>query len=196
MVKNKSLKSKKNKRDTRHKHNRHRHTTKHKKSSKKHRKNYKHRRSNSRNRRVMKGGYGPGAGPVGYSWKSDPASWPGAYASQGGNTNGMQLSNFYKYNSTGTGVGGPDPAISTRGDLADLYYQNGGGIPQDIINLGRSTMDGAKTFMADLGGYADKPISSNVTIQPNINDNYKVISSETPKISQYVSDSSSEVANI
>jgi len=191
MEKNKSLKSKKSKRV------RHRYT-RHKKSTKKHRKSHKYykQRRNTKHRRIMRGGYGPGAGPVGYSWKSDPATWPGAYASHGGNTNGMQLSNYYQYNSSGTGVGGSDPAISTRGNLADLYYQNGGGIPQDIVNLGRSAIHGARSFMADLGGYADKPINPSVTNQPHINTDHKIISGVTPNISDFVRESAAEVSTM
>lgn len=144
---------------------------KHKKSTKRHYKSRKPHKSNKthrkyrKQRKIMKGGYGPGAGPVGYAWKSDPSTWPGAYASNGGNTNGMTFSNYYQYNTQGTGVGGPDPAISTRGDLADLHYQSGGGVTQDLINLGDSVNYKFSDFFSKLYGSVNQSVDPNVTKQ-------------------------------
>jgi hypothetical protein len=160
--------------------------TRHKKSVKRHGKSNKHHKIHKTrkiHRKVrkhqkhyrMRGGYGPGSGPVGYPWKSDEATWPGAYASSGGNTNGMTFSNHYGYNSQGTGVGGLDPAISTRGDLANLHYQSGGGMGQDLINsidLGKYNVS---DFFSKLYGTVNPPTDPTVTkqflnpeIQPSI----------------------------
>lgn len=141
-------------RRTKHKH---RKTKTHRKTHKSHRRHKKHY--------MMRGGYGPGAGPVGYEWKSEPSTWPGAYASNGGNTNGMTFSNYYGYNSQGTGVGGLDPAISTRGDLADLHYQSGGGMVQDLINLTDLGKYNVSNFIHKLYGTVDDPTDPSVTKQ-------------------------------
>jgi hypothetical protein len=155
------------------------------------------RRSNFRkSSKMMRGGFGPGAGPVGYSWKADPSTWPGAYASNGGNTNGMTFSNHYQYNPQGTGVGGLDPAISTRGDLADLYSQSGGGAFQDVINLGRSAEFGVKDFFSQVYGTVNPPTDPNPVKHQFASDNYKVISSEVPNIRNIVKTSADSVARI
>lgn len=144
-----------------------RHRTKSTRRNKHHRKSHKSHKSHRRHKKhyMMRGGYGPGAGPVGYAWKSEPSTWPGAYASSGGNTNGMAMSNYYGYNSQGTGVGGLDPAISTRGDLANLHYQNGGGMLQDLFNLGDSTKYDVSNFFHKLYGSVNNPTNPDVTKQ-------------------------------
>ena len=141
--------------------------SKNKKTTKKHhkkRKTYRRNKKHNYKKKIMKGGYGPGAGPVGYAWKSDPSTWPGEYASKGGNTNGMTFSNYYDYNSQGTGVGGLDPAISTRGDLANLYYQSGGGIFSNAIDLGNYKI---ADFFDKLNGSVNQAINPDVTKQFN-----------------------------
>lgn len=158
------------------------------------RKTHKIHRKHKRQYR-MRGGYGPGAGPVGYSWKSEPSTWPGAYASNGGNTNGMTFSNYYGYNQQGTGVGGLDPAISTRGDLANLHYQNGGGAFQDLINLGDSSLYKVSDYFSKLNGSVNEPIDPNVTKQFN-NNSVPINLPRTLNLSQIISESANNTSSI
>lgn len=55
----------------------------------------------------FRGGYGPGGGPIG-------APWDGAEHVPGESVQGLPMANHYAYNKGGIGVGGLDPAISTR----------------------------------------------------------------------------------
>jgi hypothetical protein len=66
----------------------------------------------------MRGGYGPGAGPVGYSWDGGkPMTWPGVIAANGGDTQGAAMSNFYKLSPNGIAVGGVDIAVPEVGQF-------------------------------------------------------------------------------
>jgi len=66
----------------------------------------------------MYGGYGPGAGPVGYAWDgSKPYTWPGVIAANGGDTQGATMSNFYKLSPNGIAVGGVDIAVPEVGQF-------------------------------------------------------------------------------
>lgn len=66
----------------------------------------------------MRGGYGPGAGPVGYSWDgANPTTWPGVIAANGGDTQGATMSNFYKLSPNGVAVGGVDIAVPEVGQF-------------------------------------------------------------------------------
>lgn len=143
----------------------------------------------------MRGGYGPGAGPVGYAWKSDPSTWPGEYASRGGNTNGMTFSNYYGYNQQGTGVGGLDPAISTRGDLANLHYQSGGGMFQDLINLGDSSYYKVSDFFSKLNGSVNNPVDPTVTKQYN-NNSESINLPNTLNLNKIITESANKAASI
>ena len=199
MPKHRSLKSRRTNKRSTVRHRRHKHVTKKHKV----RKHHRHSRSSHKKRHhkvkkvYMKGGYGPGAGPVGYSWTPNNSSWPGVYASNGGNTNGMPFSNHYQYNSSGTGVGGQDPAISTRGDLAEMNYQNGGGIiPQDLINLGRQASYGVSNFLSDLRGSVNPVVNPSVTEDQPINHNVRLIESKIPNIQDFVTASSNDVSNM
>lgn len=185
----KSLKRKqysKNKRNTK-KHIRH---NKHKQRRVKNNKSKRHNK-----KKVMKGGYGPGAGPVGYAWKGDNSTWPGAYASSGGNTNGMTFSNHYGYNSQGTGVGGLDPAISTRSDLANLHYQSGGGMFQDIVNLGDTVNYKFTDFFSKLNGAVNPPTEPNVTKQ-FINNDDNVSVPQPLNLNRIINHSTNQVSRI
>lgn len=189
----KSLKRKqhsKNKRNTT-KHTRH---NKHKQRRVKSNKN-KNKSKRHNKKKVMRGGYGPGAGPVGYAWKGDTSTWPGAYASSGGNTNGMTFSNHYEYNSQGTGVGGLDPAISTRSDLANLHYQSGGGIFQDIVNLGDTVNYKFTDFFSKLNGSVNPPTNPNVTKQFT-NDDNAVEVPDALNLNRIINDNSKQVLAI
>ena len=175
------------------KHNRTKHSKvykkKHSQKTRKHSKKYK------RHNKIMRGGYGPGAGPVGYSWKGDSSTWPGAYASSGGNTNGMTFSNHYSYNSQGTGVGGLDPAMSTRGDLAELNYQKGGGVVQDLFNLGDSTKYNVSDFVSKLYATANSPTDPDVTKQ-FIDENHKIISTQPIDVNKITIESANAASKL
>jgi len=73
----------------------------------------------------MRGGYGTGAGPVGYSWYgSRPTTWPGVIAANGGNTQGATMSNFYKLSPNGVAVGGADIAVPEVGQFGGRRSKN------------------------------------------------------------------------
>jgi hypothetical protein len=157
------------------------------------------RHNKIKNKRIMRGGYGPGAGPVGYSWSPNPSSWPGVYASTGGNTNGTTTSNYYSYNSDGTGVGGSDPAISTRGDLANLNIQKGGYFPfsQDIINMGRQALYFGKDTVNGFFGPANEATNPSPTSQSQLSlQNPEIIEHKSIDVEKYVQDATTEVAGI
>ena len=167
---------------------------KHRRATKKYRKHRRHRsRVNNGVKRVyMKGGYGPGAGPVGSSWGPNPDSWPNG---MGGNES---KGNHYSHYPYGIGVGGSDTPVSTRGDLANLYPQNGGSffpISQDIINMGRSAMYGATKFVSDLGGSANLPVNPDVTHQ-KIGADSNILTYEPPNVREYANQSISYVSSI
>jgi hypothetical protein len=68
------------------------------------------RRHGKNSKHSQRGGYGRGAGPIGYGWKPCPYTWPGVKM----NSLGATMSNYYPKNPFGIIVGGPDIAISTR----------------------------------------------------------------------------------
>ena len=150
--------------------------------TRKHRIN-QHKKSQRKNRRnKMRGGFGPGAGPVGYSLDSGNIStWPGV----GGNDQGM--GNHYPLSASGTPSGLPDPPISSRGIpepfSSSMKYggrkkrrhnnrQRGGGlIPQDLVNLGRSIQYGASSFVSKIMGDVNNPVNPMPTKDQVIDDN-------------------------
>lgn len=175
---------------------RHNRRTRQKKTKRHYKRNKSHKNQKRHKRHYrMRGGYGPGAGPVGYAWKSEPSTWPGEYASNGGNTNGMTFSNYYGYNQQGTGVGGLDPAISTRGDLANLHYQSGGGMFQDLINLGDLSTYKVSDFFSKLNGSVNDTVDPNVLKQFN-NNSESVKLPTTLNLSKIISDSANKAASI
>lgn len=167
---------------------------KHRKSTKKYRKHRRHHSRSRVNRGIkkvyMKGGYGPGAGPVGSSWGPNPSTWP-----NGGSGNNS-MGNHYPQSPYGMAVGGQDPAIPSN-NLANLRLQSGGGFPftQDLVNMGRSAMYGASKFLADVGGSANPPVDPDVT-QQGIDERYKTISYNPPNVAQDRIDSDNIVSRI
>ena len=121
----------------------------------------------------QRGGYGPGACPIGYSWEgSNVDTWPGAI----GNPSSITMSNHYSLSKAG--VGPAPPPISSRN-------QNGGGrltalMPQDLVNFGRSITSGVTGVIDGWKGIpvqaSSKPLPTN---QP-INSNYKYIGRVNP----------------
>ena len=92
----------------------------------------------------FRGGYGPGGGPLG-------APWDGAEHVPGDSVQGMPSANHYAYSKGGIGVGGVDPALSTRTIGGN---QRGGGLmdfmPQTIhtaIDVGRDVITGSYNDM-------------------------------------------------
>ena len=78
-------------------------------------------RIRGRRRRTMKGGWAPlntggwrseAAGPIGCAWGSKPGTWPGVFASAGGDSHGATVSNHFGLSPSG--VGPATPPISTR----------------------------------------------------------------------------------
>jgi hypothetical protein len=163
--------------------------TSHKKVHK-HTKYCKHTLSKRKNiKRKYKGGYGPGAGPVGFAWKGENiGTWPGVAGVAG-------QSNFLPLSENGVPAGLLDPPVSTRnnlygGGLTDL-------IPQDLVNFGRSLTGGIQGTIYGYQG-VERPYSSysSPTDQPAINADYKYISSSPPDISKIHQNAGKMVASI
>jgi hypothetical protein len=93
-------------------------------------------------KRKQKGGSagwnGPAGGAPGFSWWSNPGTWPGVAASMGQSQNGMTQSNHLPLSKYGIpagvgGEGGPnDPPVSTRN--ANAGPNNGGTAYQNANN--------------------------------------------------------------
>lgn len=160
----------------------------------KHRKNRTHKRSHLRTRsrsfsrsrsRSMKGGNS--------QWS--PSPW-------NPNTGGQ----YYVNNNTGGSVGGLDPALSTRAQAGGKRYrrsmkkQCGGAfswqdlIPSDLLNLGRSAMNGTSNIQ---NGY----VGNNQTQSPLPTSQNALNTPYTPSrtytdFNQYTTDARNSVANI
>ena len=123
----------------------------------------------------------PAAGPVGYSWEGgNESTWPGVGAGHGINTQGTTVSNHFSLSPNGVVVGGIEQARSTSDDVninssmmggkarkgkkgrKGKYGNNmkGGGLFQEIINLGRVTQYGLNGGYYNLSGKT-QPLSQN-----------------------------------
>ena len=140
----------------------------------KHKKSRKSRKQSKRRTR-HRGGYGPGAGPIGFAWEGkDPNTWPGV-AGVAGQSNFLPLSKY------GVPAGTFEPSMNTsEANLTNKSMQGGSGlmdlVPQDLVNFGRSLTGGVQGALYGFQG-VDRPYStfSSPTTQPGINDNYKYI---------------------
>ena len=156
---------------------------------------------------VMKGGMvsSPASGPVGYSWNGgNVASWPGAAASQGTNTQGATMSNHFAVSPNGIVVGGVNPAQNSNDLLKGGKRRRGrkgknqkGGLFQEIVNLGRGAQYGINGGYFDLVG-KQQPISQNPypTEDQPIDDNSKFIGSVPSNVKQIYIDANRQVAKI
>jgi hypothetical protein len=150
------------------------------------------RRTRTRNGgRHFRGGYGPGGGPVGAPW--DPTKNVLDNLEQG-----LPSPNHYSYKSTGIGIGGEDPALSSR-------IQNGGGfmdsmmkfVPQELVNLGNIVGDDISNKMTIISGngtgQADLK-SSLPTDQPKLSLNSTVLYPSDPtKVDEFAKQAALEV---
>ena len=151
------------------------------------------RKNKRRSRRRQRGGYGTGAGPLGYSYVgSNVSTWPGARAAAGMNSNGRTQANYYPLSKNAVGPGGNDPFFGN---------QSGGSgrstiIPQDIVNFGRDIIAGPTKLLMDWQGQK-MPVSHqpNVTNQP-IDKDIKYLYSDPPDIKAIHTAAGKEVANI
>ena len=156
--------------------------TRHRKTFRNKRKSYK-RKSYKRKHIRHRGGYGPGAGPVGFAWEGkNPNTWPGV----GGVDN---QSNFLPLSKYGVPAGAFEPPMNT----SELNIQNnstmrgGSGlmdlVPQDIVNFGRSLTGGVQGAIYGYQGI-DRPDSTypSPTTQPAMSENFKFIDSNPPNI--------------
>ena len=151
-----------------------------------HRKNHHkktQRKTQRKNRRIkMHGGFGPGAGPVGYPLDGgNTSTWPGV----SGNDQGM--GHHYALSPVGIPSGLLDPPISSReipvpfsssmkygggGKRRRIDRQKGGGlIPQDLVNLGRSIQYGASSFVSKFMGGVNNPVNPMPTKDQIIDNN-------------------------
>lgn len=151
----------------------------------------------------MRGGYGPGAKPVGYGWKADPVWWPGVAAANGANTEGATMSNFLPLSPNGIAVGGvkiAEPEIGFFGGRRSRRARRvhkrktmrkqkkgsrrrttgrrarrmrGGFGPQDLLNFGRDLKFKAQGLYSDFMGN-QQPVNPSPLVQP-ISKDYKVI---------------------
>lgn len=132
----------------------------------------KYKRKHIRHR----GGYGPGAGPVGFAWVGkDPNTWPGVAGVD-------NQSNFLPLSKYGVPAGAPHPPENTSElNIKNNSTMRGGGglmdlVPQDIVNFGRSLTGGVQGAIYGYQG-VDRPYSTypSPTTQPGINHNIKYI---------------------
>ncbi len=168
-----------------------------------------HKRGMSRHGgKKMRGGMvsSPAAGPVGYSWDGgNIATWPGASASEGLDTNGATMSNHFSLSKNGVAVGGIELPRSTNDDqilkggkLGRRKRHKGqkGGFFQEILNLGRGAQDGINSGYYNLVGktqpWSDNPWS---TEQP-IDEKYKYIGQIPSSVRQIYIDANNQVAKI
>ena len=156
---------------------------------------------------VMKGGMvsSPAAGPVGYSWDGgNEASWPGAAASQGLDTQGAAMSNHFKVSPNGIVVGGIDPYAGSSG-MAGGKKRKGtgkrkgqkGGFFQEIVNLGRGAQYGVNGGYFNLVG-KQQPISQNPfpTQEQPIDSDYKFIGATPPNVRSMYVNANNQVAGV
>jgi hypothetical protein len=153
----------------------------------------------------MKGGMvsSPAAGPVGYSWQGgNEASWPGAAASQGLDTQGKTMSNHFKVSPNGVVVGGIDPYSGTSNQNGGRKRKGKGkkqkgGFFQEIVNLGRGAQYGVNGGYFNLVG-KQQPISQNPypTEDQPIDVNYKMIGAAPPNVRNIYVDANNQVAKI
>ena len=125
--------------------------SKHKNSKKLMRKQSKHKHSNKHYKH--KGGYGAGAGPLGYAWVGkDMSTWPGVAGVPG-------QSNFLPLSKLGVPTGGPElPENTSEANLVNSM-QGGGIIPQDLVNFGRSLTGGVQGLVYGYNG-VERPYST------------------------------------
>ena len=161
------------------------------KSKSKHirRKSIRHKNRRTRHR----GGYGPGAGPLGYAWVGkDVNTWPGVRGVDG-------QSNYLPLSKYGVPAGGFEPPMNTsEANMTNKSMQGGGLmdlVPQDIVNFGRSLTGGVQGAIYGFQG-VDRPYStfSSPTTQPGINDNYKYIDNSHANIKNIHLDAGKSVA--
>lgn len=155
----------------------------------------------------MKGGMvsSPAAGPVGYSWDGgNEASWPGAAASQGLDTQGATMSNHFKVSPNGIVVGGIDPYAGSSGMAGgkkrkEKGKRNGqkGGFFQEIVNLGRGAQYGVNGGYFNLVG-KQQPISQNPypTLDQPIDTDYKFIGATPPNVRGMYVNANNQVAGV
>jgi hypothetical protein len=145
----------------------------------------------------------PAAGPVGYSWQGgNEASWPGAAASQGLDTQGKTMSNHFKVSPNGVVVGGIDPYSGTSNQNGGRKRKGKGkkqkgGFFQEIVNLGRGAQYGVNGGYFNLVG-KQQPISQNPypTEDQPIDVNYKMIGAAPPNVRNIYVDANNQVAKI
>jgi hypothetical protein len=156
---------------------------------------------------VMKGGMvsSPAAGPVGYSWDGgNEASWPGAAASQGLDTQGAAMSNHFKVSPNGIVVGGIDPYAGSSGMVGGKKRKGKGkrkgqkgGFFQEIVNLGRGAQYGVNGGYFNLVG-KQQPISQNPfpTQEQPIDSDYKFIGATPPNVRSMYVNANNQVAGV
>jgi len=156
---------------------------------------------------VMKGGMvsSPAAGPVGYSWDGgNEASWPGAAASQGLDTQGATMSNHFKVSPNGIVVGGIDPYAGSSGMTGGKRRKRKGkgkgqkgGFFQEIVNLGRGAQYGVNGGYFNLVG-KQQPISQNPfpTQEQPIDSDYKFIGATPPDVRTIFVDANNQTAGV
>ena len=150
-----------------------------------HHKTKKHHKAKRHHKKSFKGGFGPGACPVGFPWKGDNiGSWPGVAGVPG-------QSNYLELSKVGIPAGPFDPPLSSR-------LMNGGGlIPQDLVNFGRSIMGSIQNTYYGTQGL-ERPDSTYPlpTTQPEINKDVQYLRSTSPDIKQIHLDAGKKVASM
>ena len=136
-----------------------------------------HKRSSTRkHKRTMRGGFGAGAGPLGYSWVGkDVNTWPGVAGVPG-------QSNFLPLSKYGVPAGNSQqlPENTSEANIKNIFGQKGGSltdiIPQDLVDFGRSLTGGVQGAIYGYQG-VERPYStySSPVVQNAINSQQKYI---------------------
>jgi hypothetical protein len=186
-IKNRNRRSYKSKKNSRSK--------KHSKSKKNSKKVKSHNRRHKRSSRRMRGGFGAGAGPLGFAWVGkDVNTWPGAAGVDG-------QSNFLPLSPNGVPAGAFNPPENTSEEnMTNKFGQQGGGltdlIPQDLVNFSRSLTGSVQGAIYGYQG-VERPYStySSPTTQPGLNTNVKYIGNDNLNIKQLHLDAGTKVAS-
>jgi len=138
---------------------------------------HKRKRSTTHKRkRTMRGGFGAGAGPLGYSWVGkDVNTWPGVAGVPG-------QSNFLPLSKYGVPAGNSQqlPENTSEANIKNIFGQKGGSltdiIPQDLVDFGRSLTGGVQGAIYGYQG-VERPYStySSPVVQNAINSQQKYI---------------------
>ena len=174
-------------------HKKHPKVSKRRNTTRKIKKSRKRGGSCGRKHKKQRGGYGPGACPIGYPWNgANVDTWPGAV----GNSKSITMSNHYSLSPSG-GRLLPLPVATNQ-----TNKQYGGGrltalLPLDLVNFGRSLKSTVVSTMNSFSGVPTSASSKPLPTTQPIDVNYKYIGRKIPlPVVEIHSKAGTTVANI